>query len=155
MTTHEVEARVLDEQPTAVMLATLTVDEIGPWMGPALGAVASYLQRFGVGPVGMPYARYHRVDDVTFEVEAGFVASTPVAGEGEVEPSTLPAGDAAVTWHIGPYDQMVPTYEALAAWLEAHGFAADGDPWEVYLSDPAHVPASESRTEVVQPYRRA
>lgn len=155
MKTYEIETRTVEEQPTAVMFATLPVDELGPWLATAYGTVARYLSRYGVGPVGMPYARYHRVGEATFEVEAGFAATTPVAGEGDVEPSTLPGGHAAAVWHVGPYDEMEPAYEALAAWVADHGAVPDGDAWEVYHSDASDVPdPAQWRTEIVQPYRR-
>jgi effector-binding domain-containing protein len=155
MKTDAIETRILEEQATAAMFATLPVDEIGPWLGRAYEAVARYLSHYGVGPLGMPYARYHQVDERTFEVEAGFAASTPVAGEGEVEPSTLPGGEAAATWHVGPYDEMGSAYETIAAWLADRDLEADGDSWEVYHSDPAEVAdPAEWRTEIVQPYRR-
>ena len=84
----------------------------------------------------MPFARYHPTGDDRFEVEAGFPASTPTSGEGEVEPSDLPGGLAAVTVHTGPYDTIGPTYEALRAWVQEHGGEPVGDAWEVYLTEP-------------------
>ena len=152
--TYEVHTTDLDELDTAVEYATLPVDEIGPWLGQAFADVAAYLERKGAGPVGMPFARYHRVDDATFDVEAGFTATTPVGGEGEVEPSDLPKGPAAVTLHVGPYDTVAAAYGALDAWIHEHGGEPAGDPWEVYLTDPMTEPDSAQwRTEIVMPYR--
>jgi len=154
VTTYEIESRNLAEQDTAVEYTTLAVTEIGPWLGKAFGEVASYLARKGAGPAGMPFARYHPTSDNRFDVEAGFPASTPTGGEGEVEPSDLPGGLAAVTVHIGPYDAMEPAYEALRTWVQTHGGEPVGDAWEVYLSDPNADPdPSTWRTEVVQPYK--
>jgi effector-binding domain-containing protein len=154
VTTYEIESRTLAEQDTAVEYTTLAVTEIGPWLGKALGEVASYLARKGAGPAGMPFARYHPTSDNRFEVEAGFPASTPTAGEGEVEPSDLPGGLAAVTVHVGPYDAMEPAYAALRTWVQTHGGEPVGDAWEVYLTDPSAEPDSSTwRTEVVQPYK--
>ncbi len=151
---YEIEARTLDEQDTAVEFATLPVNEIGPWLGKVYADVAGYLGRKGAGPVGPPFARYHPVGDGTFEVEAGFVATTPVGGEDEIEPSDLPKGTVAVTVHVGPFDAMVPAYEALTAWVAAQGGTPAGDPWEIYLTDPMAEPdPARWRTEVVMPYR--
>lgn len=152
VTTYEIETRVLDEVPTAALFAELSVDEMPPFFAKAFGAVASYLGRFGVGPAGMPYARYHVLGEGRFEVEAGFPATTPVAGEGEVEPSELPPGPVAVTVHLGPYEGLGAAYAALEAWLAEHGKVASGPPWEVYFSDPNTTPPAEWRTEVYQPY---
>jgi effector-binding domain-containing protein len=154
--TYEIEARTLAEEQTAVVFATLTADELPAWLGRAFADVARYLTKWGAGPAGPPFARYHRLDDGRLEVEAGFPAITPVAGEGEVEPSDLPAGPAAVTVHVGPYDAMAPAYDALAAWIEGQGGTANGEPFERYLSDPEASPDPATwRAEIVAPYRPA
>ena len=156
MQRDNIEMRELTEQETAVEVATIAVGEIPAFIGKALGAVAGYLQRKGAGPAGMPFARYHRLDDGRFEVEAGFPATTPTSGEGDVEPSELPAGPAAVMTYVGPYDAMQPAYGELLAWIRARGGEPAGDPWEVYLTDPGSLPdPADWRTEVVQPIRRA
>jgi effector-binding domain-containing protein len=153
MTDYEIEARDLAEQDTGVAFATLPIAEIAPWLGKAFADVADCLARKGAGPVGMPFARYHSRADGRFDVEAGFVASTPTSGEGEVEPSELPAGPAAVTTHTGPYEAIAPAYEALIAWIRERGGEPVGDPWEVYLNSPATVAPASLETEVVMPYR--
>jgi effector-binding domain-containing protein len=151
-----IEMRDLPEQDTAVEVATISVGEIPAFIGRALGEVAGYLQRKGAGPAGMPFARYHRLDDGRFEVEAGFPATTPTSGEGDVEPSELPAGPAAVMTYVGPYDAMEPAYGELLAWVRDRGGEPAGDPWEVYLTDPEAEPdPSTWRTEIVMPYRSA
>jgi len=151
---YEIKSRSLEEQDTAVEYATLKTKDLGAWLGNVYVEVAGYLERKGAGPAGPPFARYQRIDDDTFGVEAGFVATTPVGGEGEIEPSDLPAGPVAVTVYTGPYDEIAPAYRALAEWISAQGGAPAGDPWEVYLTDPAADPEPSTwRTEIVQPYR--
>lgn len=147
-----VELRHLDPTPTAVRRATLRVTEIGSWLAGTYGAVAAVLAAQRIGPAGPPFARYHLVEDDRFEVEAGFVATHPVAATVDVEASSLPGGPAAVTLHVGPYDAMEPTYTRLQSWLTTEGYRPEGDAWEIYLSDPntEHDPATW-RTEVVMP----
>jgi effector-binding domain-containing protein len=151
---YTIERRTIAPQDTAVEYATLPAAEIPPFLARAYAEVASYLQRKGAGPAGMPFARYHRLGEERFEVEAGFPASTPVGGEGEVEPSELPGGVVAVTVHVGPYETMAPAYAALAAWITEHGGTPVGDAWEVYHDDPGSQPdSSKWRTEIIQPVR--
>ena len=89
-----------------------------------------------------------------FEVEAGFPVTPAIPGEGELEASMLPGGEAAATTHIGPYDAMRPTYEAITEWLGEHDAVPAGAPWEVYLSDPDDQPDPATwRTDIIQPYR--
>ena len=154
MKTYEIHAETRQAQQAAVCRATLTVAEIGPWLGKIYGVVAGLLAAQQAGPAGPPFARYHALGNGRFEVEAGFPASSPVEASGEVLPSELPGGPVAVTVHTGPYDQMEPGYQALTSWVTGHGGEVTGDAWEVYFSDPATEPDPATwRTEIVQPYQ--
>lgn len=156
MKTYEIQTQTRAAQPTAVANTTLTVDEIGPWLAKTYSAVARSLAAQGTSPSGPPFARYHKLDDGRFDVEAGFPVATPAKADGDVRPSSLPDGLAATTVHVGSYDEMEPGYKALADWVEGHGQELAGDPWEVYLSDPsAQLDPETWRTEIVQPYRPA
>lgn len=154
MTSYAIEDRLLEAQATAVMTASLPTEEIGPFLSAAFGTVAAYLAEHARKPAGMPFARYRRLGEARFAVEAGFPVASPVSGDGSVHPSLLPGGRAAATWHVGPYEEVGPAYEALAGWIAAHGATSDGDPWEIYDSDPATEPDQRRwRTEIFQPYR--
>lgn len=156
MKQYDVHAEARNAQVTAVARATLSVAEVGPWLGKTYGAIAVLLADRHAGPAGPPFARYHMLGHDRFEVEAGFPASRRIEGDGAVQPSELPGGQAAVTVHVGPYDQMEPAYQALAAWVSEHRGEPAGDAWEVYFSDPSAEPDPETwRTEIVQPYRQA
>ncbi len=153
---YDIHAEAKSAQVTAVARATLTVAEIGPWLGKTYGAIAGLLASRQAGPAGPPFARYHLLGEGRFEVEAGFRATRPIEGNGDVQPSELPAGQVAVTLHTGPYDEMELAYQALVSWVSEHGGELAGDPWEVYFSDPSTEPDPATwRTEIVQPYRQA
>lgn len=154
MTSYEIEAVTLPEQPTAVAAATLTVPEIGGWLGRTFSAVAELVAAQGVEFAGMPFARFHRHGGDRFTVEAGFPVVTPVTGSDGVRAATLPGGPAAVTAYLGPYDGIEPAYTALTTWIRAQGGEPVGDAWEIYHSDPVTQPDPATwRTDVVQPYR--
>lgn len=156
MRTYEVERRDLAAQQVAVERATLTVPEIPAFLGQAYREVAAFLCLRGSGPAGPPFARFHQLGPGRFEVEAGFPSAGGGAGEDRVEMLTLPAGPAARTMHVGPYDEMEGAYAALSGWVRQHGGEPSGDAWEVYFSDPdEETDPATWRTEVVQPYRPA
>ncbi len=156
MKRYEIHTEARDAQVTAVARASLTVAEIGPWLGKTYGAIASLLADRQAGPAGPPFARYHLLGGDRFEVEAGFPATMPIEGNGDIRPSELPGGQVAVTIHTGPYDEMEPGYRALVSWVREHGGELAGDPWEIYFSDPATEPDPATwRTQIVQPYRQA
>lgn len=154
MRTYQIDQRELVESPTAVVRARLSVTEIGPFVGSAIASVASELARQSVSPAGPPYARYHRLDGGMFDVEVGFRAAAAALPRGDDSVSSLPGGLAAVLAYVGPYDEMEAAYGALAEWVSSRGGEANGDPWEVYLSDPAQEPDPRRwRTEIVMPFR--
>lgn len=153
MTQYEIHAEVMAEQPTAVTRATVRVQEIGPWLARTYGAVGAVLSAQGAGPAGPPFARYRRLAEGRFEVEAGFPVATAIDAADGVTPSALPASLAASVIHVGPYDQMEPAYGALAGWISEHGGEPAGEPWEIYFSDPDRDPDPATwRTQIVQPY---
>lgn len=154
MRIHQIEQRDVARQATAVVRSTLPVSEIKLFMGRALGAVAQTLASQGVSPAGPPFARYHRLAEQEFDVEAGFPFEGSVTPMGEVVTSSLPGGPAAVVTYVGPYDEMEAAYGALAEWIASRGGQPAGDPWEVYFTDPAQEPDPQKWcTEIVMPFR--
>jgi len=149
-----IEPRTISPQHTAVMKATLHSEELGSWIPPAFDRVANYLDKNGVVPSGMPLARYHVLPDHMFDVEVGFPVEARVAGDERVRPSSLPGGRVVVAWHIGPYDQLGETYQAVDEWLKAEGGVRTGDAWEIYHDPPTGDPRFW-RTEIVQPFALA
>lgn len=151
---YRVEERDLTEQPTLVTRARLRIPDIRGWIGPAFGRVMAAIQAAGSPLVGPPFARFEPVDGRldTFDVEAGFPVSAPISATAEdLQASSLPGGPAAVTVHVGPYDEMTPAYDALEKWVVDHGGAVAGTPWENYLSEPVGDPATWMN-QVVLPY---
>lgn len=154
MDTYEIVEELRNEQPTAVASATLSVPDIGPWLASVYGAIASAILAQGATPAGPPFARYHSLGEGRFEVQAGFPVTAPLTPTDDVQAASLPAGPAATTIHIGPYESMEPAYRTLTEWITSHNATSTGDPWEIYYSDPAtHPDPATWRTQIVQPYK--
>jgi effector-binding domain-containing protein len=154
--TYDVQLETRDMQPTAIISTELPAAEIGPWLARAYRIVADVIAAHGTSRAGPPFARYHQLAAGRFAVEAGFPVVTAIEPDAGVRPSYLPGGPAAVTTHTGRYEGVAPAYTALASWIGDHGGIPEGDPWEIYLSDPARQPDPGSwRTEIVQPYGQA
>lgn len=82
----------LDEQPTAVVRATLPFAELAGFFGRAFEAVLAALATQGVAPTGPPFAFYPGIVVETVEVAADFPTERPVDPSGEVVALTLPGG---------------------------------------------------------------
>lgn len=153
--TYEITAQVLPNRYTAVVRGEMPADELPAWLAGVYRTVHDYLGRVGVAPAGPPFARYAFLGHVV-AAEAGVPVPHEIAGDGVVEPSTLPAGEAAVTSHYGPYEDVEKAYLACHIWLDNHGYRPAGPHWEVYHTDPNAEPdPARWRTDVVVPFRGA
>lgn len=143
----------LEEQEAMCVRGEVTIPEMPAFFGSAFAAVAEAAAKAGAELVGPPFGFYPTMPTDTVVVEAGFPVSRPgVEGSGEVHRLVLPGGEAVVAMHVGSYDSMDKTYEALAAWMESEKRIPAAGVWEVYLSDPAEEPdPSTWRTQIVWP----
>jgi effector-binding domain-containing protein len=151
--TYEITDQLLTNQHTVVVRGEIEPRYMPAWLAAAYRDVGQFLHRAQVHPTGPPFARFTFMRDVV-AVEAGFPVPHELGGEDPVEPSRLPGGPAAVTTHIGRYEDLTLAYEAVHRWLGERGFSPAGPHWEVYFTDPNVEPdPSRWRTDVVVPYR--
>ena len=130
----------------------------------AMPRVAARIGEGGGAVTGPPYGRYHRFGPDVVDVEIGFPVSIAPTGlepladvaEGEVGLSELPGGPVARATHLGPYDSLSGTYEALHDWIHGQPGYDDGSgPWESYVDDIRDTTdISQLRTEVIWPLER-
>ena len=144
----------LDAQPILGIRTTITMDRIGEVMGPLFGEVFGHIQQSGQAPAGMPFTIYHSLDGDTVDLECGLPVASPLAGTARIRAGDLPAGTMATVTHMGPYDNLRHTWEALTEWMKSQGLQAAGAPWEVYVTDPGAEPdQSKWRTDIFFPVR--
>ncbi len=132
------------------------LDQLGEIMGPLFGEVYGHIQGSGQAPAGMPFSIYHSMDGGTVDLECAMPVASPLAGTERVRPGELPAGTMATVTHIGPYEGLGGTWQALTEWIESRGLRGAGAPWEVYVTDPGAEPdSSKWRTDIFFPVRSA
>lgn len=96
-----------------------------------------------------PMAISRAWDEQGFRFEAAIpVYPSGFEPSGGVRAGKSPSGRAVRIVHRGPYDAMGPTYEKLAAYMEAHGLHEGRVSWEQYISDPGITPAADLVTHV-------
>jgi effector-binding domain-containing protein len=149
---YEIEIVQRRAQPAVVMRGHVAVPEIPGFLAGVFAATAAAIGRQRLSFAGPPFSRYTPAQDGSFDVEAGFPVAGPAQPTGQVAVSWLPAGPAARTMHVGPYDTIGLAYEAVEKWAAEHGYDIAGAPWESYLDEPG---VQNPRTEVVFPIRRA
>jgi effector-binding domain-containing protein len=81
------------------------------------------------------------------DVEFGVEVVRSFDSTGEVVLLETPAGKVATALHVGPYDQMNETHEAIHAWAAANGSSFAGTSWEIYGDWTDDVSKQETRIE--------
>lgn len=120
-----------------------------------------WVEERGLVPAGPPCAVYLTMPPDVPEEQAMWelwapvedtVAEAPV-NEAGISIRHTEATEALSGTHVGPYDTISSTYEAMLRWAADHGYALAGPPMERYYSDPEEVPPEEYLTEVLLPVR--
>jgi effector-binding domain-containing protein len=141
--THQVTVADVVARPTAVVAATTTWQELPTLWRTLLDEVWTCLRAGGVDRGCRNVMLY--LDD-TPHVEVGVELLQPCPLTGRVAPSTLPAGQVAMTIHRGPYEGLAAAHRAVNDWCAAQGRRPAGPRWEVY--GPHHDDPSQVWTEV-------
>lgn len=145
----EVEIVEVSPQPTAVVRATVGWDGLRDLYDRGFAAVFATAAAQGVQLVGAPFGFYPVPPGEQVTLEVGAVVSRPIDGDGDVVPGELPGGRVARIMHVGPYDALSQTYEALREWMAEQDVNPGMGMWEVYLDDPsATTDPATLRTEV-------
>lgn len=97
---------------------------------------------------GPPIMLYYDADFNPEEVDVE--VAWPVMDPG-LATDTLPAIRAASYTHIGPYDGLEKSYEAVFAWINENGYQAVFPTREVSINDPQTTPPEQLATEILVP----
>lgn len=156
----------LKAQPTAAVRIRQPMAELdlAAAFDRSLPKVAERIAAEGGSIAGPSYGRYHQFGPDVVDVEIGFPIETApsalgpleAASSGEVGLSALPGGTVARAVHVGSYDGLSGTYDALHDWIHAQpGYDDGAGPWESYVDMPRDMAdPSEARTEVIWPLVR-
>lgn len=147
----EIRVETLEETHLASIRLTTPHDHMQRTLAVLLPEVLRHVMASGTPMAGQPLVRYHNWGD-PLDIEAAIPVQSAVEAKGRVKPATLPAGEAVIAWHVGPYDRLGETYERVMAYMEEHGLERRAAPWEEYWTDPGMEPdPSKWRTRVVWP----
>jgi effector-binding domain-containing protein len=127
-------------QPVASIRTKVKVIEISTQLAVLLPEVGMQVMASGVKGMGVPFARYHSIEDGIVDLEAGMSVQQAIQEKGRVKNSELPGGRCVTCWHIGPYDRLAGARQALLAHLEAEKLKLRGGTWAVFWTDPGMVP---------------
>lgn len=138
----------LPERPALGIRRRVAISEIGDRIGELMPRLMAVAGPHCAGPV---LARWHGWTGEEGEMELAVPVRAPVDGQGEVQPSTLPGGRAAVWTHVGSYDGLKASWEQASAWIQRSAHPVRAAPWEEYVDDCRTTPVEKLRTLIVFP----
>jgi effector-binding domain-containing protein len=126
-------------------------------LGDAYFRILNVLRANGLQAAGPPLSILHEFSGT----RRLFDAAIPLGATGDVElrdadgvrVGLSPGGPAVRARHTGRYRGLREAHRRVIAYLAAYGLEIDGDPWEVYVSDPASIAEQERLTEIYYPLR--
>ncbi|MGZ0146782.1 MerR family transcriptional regulator [Kribbella sp. WER1] len=129
--------------------ASFTPDDITPVVHPLCAELSRRLPHADVRPAGRLTCLYEQQGDVV--VQATVPAAVDAGGNlNGLEVIDLPAMQAATLVHHGPIEQILPSWQALARWLEDNGRRAAEPARELYLETSEN--PDDWVTELQQPF---
>ncbi|GAA2773204.1 MerR family transcriptional regulator [Saccharopolyspora taberi] len=133
---------IVVKQVPSVRLAELTgtagsfgPDDIGPVIQPLYEQLFGRLAAAGVRPAGPTVAYYEETDDEQILVHAGVQVADAPRETHDFDIVDLPGiGSAATIVHRGNMNDVLPTVQTLARWIDDNGYRPVGLTRELYLS---------------------
>lgn len=144
-------------EPFAYVTRACEMAGIGAAVSDAFCTLGAALDQAKVNPAGPPMARYRNIADGRITIDLGFpvqeaaLASLRAAG---LQTGMTGGGQAMRALHLGSYEELKRTYDAVLDAIHAAGREPGEEMWERYFSGP-DTPPGQSRTEVLWPVKPA
>jgi DNA-binding transcriptional MerR regulator len=119
--------------------ASYAPEHIGPASGPLYARLLDAMERAGVVMTGSPISYYEDApgDEGAIIVHAAFPVGVVPGGDHGLAVVDLPEiAQAATVLHRGAMDDVVPTGQTLARWVDGNGYRAVGYARELYIECP-------------------
>lgn len=142
--------------PFAYITVTTPMAGIATAMGEGFGRLSALFAEARAEMAGMPMCHYVEYDETSTTFQLGFPCRPEEVGALRAAGLSIgetPAGATMKAVHLGPYDSVGSTYNAMIEAMKAQGLVAARDMWEVYHSPP-ETPPEQIRTEILWPVRQ-
>ena len=142
----------LPARRVGVMHANASSEELAQTFARIFPAVFGALTEQGVTDMGHVTCVYHSMDANQMELSAGIEIGDEVEPAAPIELLELPACDAVKLDHIGPYEELGRSHEAVWSFVQEQGRQPISGPIERYITDPEAEPdQSKWLTEIYLP----
>ena len=113
-------------QPAMSVRTRSSVQDLPQILGPNFGKIMGNIQSSGEQMAGAPFVAYYNMDMQDLDIEIGIPSSKALPNKDDIKASEIPAGKYATVIHVGPFDKMEGTYEALQKWIDENGYETTG-----------------------------
>ena len=125
-----------NDQKAIMINVSCTKVDVAAKFGDAMGKLAKYAAKNHAKMTGPPFAVYHHWQHDSFIFDACAPIDKKLKGEGDIKYSDMKGRKALKTDYHGSYMNMEPTYMSIEKWMKENNKKANGDSWEVYVTDP-------------------
>ena len=144
----EIRIEQIESRPVAGIRTEATQADIGDKIGKLLDEMMPALEAH---MNGAPLAVYHTWENDRGELEVAIPVEPSTPATDRIARHDLPGGRAIVATHIGPYDGLKKSWEAVDAYMKEHGLEGRSAPWEQYESDCSVEPPERLVTRIIWP----
>ena len=135
MTSPNVSVQTVASRKLAAVRRRVTIGSVATAWRPALDQVWAFLRTHaGLRTDGHNVFVYHHPAsrDAPMDVDFGVEITRIFEPEGDVFPTDTPSGEVAMAVHVGAYDQLKHSHDAIHAWRAREGRSFAGTSWEIY-----------------------
>ncbi len=149
----DLEVEILDVEPVDILYiqsgSSQDPADIADVLASAYREITAFMNENDIAIAAQPMTITHAGGKDGYAFDAAIpVVMRDVALTGNVQLGTTPTGRAVRVIHRGPYDQMMPTYEKLSAYMGAYGLREGTVSWEQYISDPGQTTSTDLITHI-------
>ncbi len=133
--TAEVFASELSQtQHIITMIDTTTPDGIAKVYENAYLMIGAFMAEHGLEKEAAPVGIYHSYSDSLVILEAGIPVAKAVEVPDGMNMLEIPPTRVASATHVGSWETIGETHEAIDQWIEENGAEMNGYPWHVYFN---------------------
>lgn len=146
----QVHIETVPARKLAAVRRRVRVGQIAGTWRPALDKVWDFLgQNPGLRSGGHNVFLYHHPDQPQspMDIDFGVEVTRDFSPSGEVALVETPAGKAATAVHVGSYDQLGRTHDAIHAWVARNRMSFAGKSWEIYGDSSDDIAKLQTRVE--------
>jgi effector-binding domain-containing protein len=135
--TGEVSVKDVESQMAVAIKIESGMQDMSQMMGINFGRLMEFIGTKGAQMSGTPFAVWYQWQDTSkFVYDCAVPVTNKVQGEGDIHFLNTYKGKVATLDHWGDYSTSGYSWEKLMKYVGDNKLEKNGDPWEVYVTDP-------------------